>query len=233
MQIGPQKRPCRGSAAIHVIFALLLMANIAFFLVMRFMAGQPTDGRSEHVELHADQIKLVAAPQTQGQSSPTQEGVKASPAICVQWGKFAGNELSRAEDALRGLGLEGKFSTSQVEEQNGYWVYIPPLKSKQDATKKIDELKKLGVEDVLLIQGEGKWKYAISLGVFSTEEAANTYLAQIRAKNVKSAKAGARSKDTGEASLILQDVGDSLMAQIVALKQGFPGSEVQAIECKQ
>ena len=118
------------------------------------------------------------------------------------------------------------------EKSSKYWVYIPPLKSRSEAQKKQEELKGLGIEDSLIMQDNNKWRHAISLGVFSTQEAANKYLAELRDKNnVKSAKSGPRTLGAGLSSLLIQTSGADFEAGLVKLKQEFPGTELKAVPC--
>ena len=81
-----------------------------------------------------------------------------------------------------------------------FWVYIPPQPSRKDAENKAAELKKLGVPEFYIVQ-DGAQARAISLGVFSSKEAAKTRLEQLRGKGVRSAKVGERDAKAGNGSL--------------------------------
>jgi len=77
-----------------------------------------------------------------------------------------------------------------------------------------------------------KWRHAISLGVFSTQEAADKYLAELRTKNnVKSAKSGPRTLEEGHASMLIKASGENLESDLVKLKLDFPGTELKAVPC--
>lgn len=164
-------------------------------------------------------------------SVPAAPPAAKKPPVCLEWGPFAGNELARAGRALGALNLNDRVSRKPILEAGGYWVYIPPLGSRQAALSKIAELKRLGVSDYLLIQGGGQWQNAISLGVLSTEAAAQTLLAQLRRKGVTSAQAGPRTVESKRAGFLIRDADDALTAKLVELKQSFPGSELQAVAC--
>lgn len=215
------------------IFALLLIANVAFFVVMQMSQNNSgSDPMASHTPYHAEQVRLLPGtdlPQAQPLAPPSEP-----PLVCLEWGTFSKAELARAQEALKPLQLgEGTVSVhSGPEKTSKYWVYIPPLKSRAEAQKKQEELKDLGIEDSMIMQDNNKWRHAVSLGVFSTQEAADKYLADLRAKNnVKSAKSGPRTLDTGHSSLLIQTSGADFEADLVKLKQNFQGTELKAVPC--
>lgn len=214
------------------IFTLLLLGNIAFAVVMLLPQGRPgTDTMVGHAPYLAEKIRLMAEEEV---PSPVPTSV-TPPQICLEWGMFAGQDINRVKTALKPLQLDEKDLTvrGMPEKTSTYWVYVPPLKSKQEAQKKVDELKSLGVEDSFVMQDNNKWRHAISLGVFSTEDAANKYLTQLRDKGVKSAKAGPRNQDENHSSLLIRATGRNIEAELVNLKQEFPGTELKAVPCSQ
>jgi hypothetical protein len=81
-------------------------------------------------------------------------------------------------------------------EGGSHWVYIPPLASKADAERKAGELKKLGVTEFFIVTEAGANQYAISLGIFSSEQGAKDQLESLKAKGVRSAKVGLRGGKT-------------------------------------
>jgi len=216
------------------IFLTLLVANAVFFGAMQLggeRGGEPAQG---HEALHADRVKLLGIHRTASPGASVQAAAKPAQgqgsAVCLEWGSISGSDVARAREALAALHLGEKVSERNVEGGR-FWVYIPPMQSPQLAQKKLKELNTLGVQDFQLVQDAGKWKSAISLGIFSTEEAANRRLTGLRAKGVKSAIVAAREAET-RVSFVVRNVEDATMAQLVALKQDYPGSEVQAVECK-
>jgi len=55
-----------------------------------------------------------------------------------------------------------------------------------------DRAQELGVEDFYVVQEDSKFRFAISLGVFKTEEAARSRLAELRKKGVRTARVDPR-----------------------------------------
>lgn len=209
---------------------LLLLGNIAFAVVMLLPQSRPgSDTMVGHAPYLAEKIRLMAEEEIQ----PPVPASVAPSQICLEWGLFTGQDISRAKTALKPLQLDEKDLTVRgaPEKTGTYWVYIPPLKSKQEAQKKVDELKSLGVEDSFVMQDNNKWRHAISLGVFSTEDAASKYLTQLRDKGVKSAKSGPRNLDDNHSSLLIRAAGANIETELVKLKQDFPGTELKAVPC--
>lgn len=168
-------------------------------------------------------------------ASPVGEPVKpvAPPkeANCAEWGQFAGEDLSRAREALETLKLGKDLSQRTIEQDHGYWVYLPPQKKRADVEKKIAQLKERGVKDYFIVQEKGKWLNAISLGVFKNAEAADKYLAFLRTKGVRTAKVGERKSKLKYTIFMMKDLDSGTLDKLHALRKEFPGSEFKTLEC--
>lgn len=214
------------------LFVLLLLANAALFGWMQLPQDKGgSESMAAHAPYHGEKIRLISEEEAQRQPAPAATE-PATAQICMEWG-FPPQDLERAQAAVKTLRLaEDDVSVRKPAEKSGnYWVYIPPLKSKQEANKKVEELKSLGVQDSFVMQDNNKWRYAVSLGLFSTEEAAAKYLGQVRDKGVKSAKTVQRDHEGGHASLVIKASRENLEMELVKLKQDFPGSELKAVAC--
>lgn len=224
------------------IFAILLVINILFFTVMQLNSNHGREPMRGHEPVKVDKIKLLAEPQKAPElalamsESPVKSGdgapVEAKSEICLEWGQFSGDTLKRVVLALEKLQLGEKLIQSKAEKSGGYWVYVTPRKTLQEAQKKVDELKQLGVQESYIVREPSVMQYAISLGIFSTAEAAAKYLDQLRAKGVKTAISGPRTQEMDAAVFQIKDSGEAMTAQLTKLKLDFPGSELKAVECR-
>ncbi|MHB1621519.1 MAG: SPOR domain-containing protein [Sulfuricella sp.] len=224
------------------IFAILLVINILFFTVMQLGSSHGREPMRGHEPVKAEKIKLVAEPQKAPELAlamsepPVKSGDgspgAAKPEICLEWGQFSGDALKRVAQALEKLQLGEKLIQRKAEKSGGYWVYVTPRKTLQEAQKKMDELKRLGVRESYIVREPSAMQYAISLGIFSTAEAAAKYLDQLREKGVKSAVSGPRTQEIDATVFQIKDSGESMTAQLTKLKQDFPGSELKAVECR-
>jgi aspartokinase len=224
------------------IFAILLVINMLFFTVMQLGSSHGREPMRGHEPVKAEKIKLLAEPQKAPEltlamsESPVKSGnsapVEAKSEICLEWGQFSGDTLKRAAQALEKLPLGEKLIQRKAEKSGGYWVYVMPRKSLQEAQKKVDELKRLGVQESYIVREPSGMQYAISLGIFSTAEAAAKYLDQLRENGVKSAVSGPRTQEIDATVFQIKDSGESMTAQLTELKLDFPGSELKAVECR-
>ena len=94
-----------------------------------------------------------------------------------------------------------------------------------------DELKKLGVDDYFILQDAGPLRWSLSLGVFSTEDAARAHLQALRAKNVRSAVIDRRETRVPKVWFQVRGVDAALAARLRAIAQDFEGATLH--DCAQ
>ena len=114
---------------------------------------------------------------------------------CTEVGNFAASDARRFERLVAPLAL-GERQTQQevsVQEITSHMVMIPPLGSKDAADKKAAELKAQGVTNFFIMNASTPTKWAISLGVFKAETAAQTLLAALKKQGVTGAKVAGRT----------------------------------------
>jgi aspartokinase len=213
-----------------------------FFTVMQLNSSHDRETLRGHEPVMADKIKLLTEPRkapelalamSESQVNPGNSvPVEAKPEICLEWGQFSGDTRDRVAQALDKLQLGEKLIQRKAEKSGGYWVYVTPRRTLQEALKKVDELKQLGVQESYIVRDPSVMQYAISLGIFSTAEAAAKYLDQLREKGVKTAISGPRTQEIDATVFQVKDSGEAMTAQLTKLKLDFPGSELKAVECR-
>ena len=180
---------------------------------------------------------VASAPVVAASAPAVSAAVAAAPPVapkaanCAEWGEFSGDDLLRAEQALAALKLGDKLSQRSVEQDHGYWVYLPPMKKRAQIEKKIAQLKERGVKDYFVVQEKGRWLNAISLGVFKTEEAAQKYLAALQTQDVRSAKLGERKSKLKFTVFVMKGLDAGIVDKLNALQKGFPDSELKVSAC--
>lgn len=157
--------------------------------------------------------------------------IAPKPANCVEWGEFAGSDLVRARESLATLRLGRDLSERTVEQDHGFWVYIPPQKNRANVDKKIAQLKERGVNDYFVVQEKGKWLNAVSLGVFKSEEAAQKFLTALRAKDVRTARVGERKSRLRYTIFIMKELDSGTSDKLGVLQKEFPDSELKVSAC--
>jgi hypothetical protein len=230
----------------RILFWLLLLANLLLFSYARWgdaLTGTQADLQAQP-PLDAGKIKVVSAPlaalpvPVQAPAMPAAPSVvvaRPAPAdtsaVCMEWGEFSGDDLARATTALTSMQLGQQLSQHEVEQDTGYWVYMPPQGSRANAKKKASELKALGVNDYFIVQESGKWHNAISLGVFRTRQAAQKHLDGLHQQGVRTAQVGERQARLKFTVFVFRNPDSALTARIAALQKGFPDSELKAAPC--
>src|SRR5438034_3120249 len=165
----------------RIIVALLVLANLALFLYTRLDSLGTGEGVRLAQQVQPDKIVLLS-PQQVAALGPAK--VSALADVCVEWGPLSDSDKARALALLEPLDLARLISQKKVEVIANYWVFIAPAANKPAADRRLEELKALGIRDVALIDS-GPQRFAISLGVFRTEEAAQARLSALQAQGVK------------------------------------------------
>jgi len=220
----------------RLLFLVLVLANVVFYSYA-FVARQQgsADSQIPLLQINPEKIRVIKAVSAAAPGKP-QPGEQAKappprPAVCLEWGLFAGPEVARAAAAIARLELPQTLVQRVVADVGGYWVYIPPLKTRAEVDKKIGELKASGVTDLFAVQEQTPWRNAISLGIFKSEEAAKNFLAGLREKGVRSAIVERRENFLKQIVYVVREPGEVMVAKLAELQREFPGSEIKAVAC--
>lgn len=231
-----------------MIFLLLLFANVGLFAWRYFAAEQPPPAATlRALEVSPERIRIVrpaeapdapkpaaplpAAAPSPTASAPTPTASGGTSAACLEWGAFAGADIQKAEAAIATLGLPAVSVKSGVADNAGYWVYMPPFKTRAEVDRKLVELKALGVTELYVVQDPPQWRNAISLGIFRAEDAAQGHLATLKEKGVRTAVVGKRDNLVRQIAFYIRDPGEPVVARLTELQRQFPGTEIKAAAC--
>ena|SRR5690349_8239403 len=225
----------------RALFLLLVLANLIFFAWVQITReGADANSRISELQIAPEKIRQLKAPapatpakKVPGKAIPPASKTAAAPAACLEWGVFAGPTVAKAESALARLELPASQVDRAVADAGGYWVYMPPLKTKVEIDRKISELKSFGVTEFFVVQDAGQWKNAISLGIFRTEDAAQTYLAKLKERGVRSAIAARRENFLKQVAFYVRDPNAATVAKLTELQKEFSGTEMKAAPCPQ
>lgn len=175
------------------IFYSLLMINLIYFAYEVFVSSNEKDSIKVDIEQELskgdDQLtlldeiegtqkgkrnealeKVVFNPVT---VNPSDEVPAVTPApVCKALGPFSDiNEGQDMVDLLVALNLKVTLQAiDSTLEESDYRLMIQPAPSLQAAYSRHQQLKSGGIDSFVMTQG--RYKYAVSLGVFSAEEAA-------------------------------------------------------------
>jgi hypothetical protein len=210
---------------VKVLFSILLVANLAFFGYGWMVERQRADAPPPLVrdQLNAGKIRIV-----HGEPEPV---APPAPETCVEWSPFTQDDLARAREALAPLALGDRLQSNPVTTTAGWWVFVPPAKTKQLADREVARLQAAGVRETFIVQETGDMRFAISLGLFRTEEAAQRFLEGLRGRGVKTAKAGPKAHTIRMTALVLRAPTEAEAQRLVELKATFGGTDVRPATC--
>lgn len=179
----------------RVLVFVLVLANLVLLAYgQRWFGGGVPDPTRAAQQVNPERIRVVSrgAPPVAAGAPAAQ--LQPSAESCRRW---AGLDAEGAKQ-LGDLAAAPRFAALKVdatrrETSGSWWVYIPPAPSRGDAERKAGQLQRLGVEEFFVVQTTGPTRNAISLGIFSTEQAARDRLVALQAKGVRSAVVGARN----------------------------------------
>ena len=215
------------------------MARLIFFLLLLAILGLAAhlwlSGEGERADFAArernrDEVRIVAvtppaiAARRAEDTRKTQQNLAG--AACVEFSGIAPAEAARAREAFAALQLGQRLSERRIEDITRYWVYVPPTNDRRAAESRMAELRRQGVAD-LSIRPDN----AISLGVFSSEEAARRFLTTISARGIRGAEQGPFTRDLREMVMLIRDPDTELVARLAVLQRDYPRSQLRAVPC--
>lgn len=229
-----------------VVFVLVL-ANLLFFAYAEGYFDRPENPDAERVaqQVKPESIRVVARDEapplragderrdetTPPPAAPAQEKAAPPDAVCLSWSGLAAKDADRLAALLGERFQDFKLSRQLAPGENAtWWVFIPPLPSKADADRKAGELARLGIEDYFVVQEAGPNRFAISLGVFSSEGGAGERLAALKTKGVRSARSGLRSGKGALAAIEVRGPASreaALRQAVSAVLPDIPGKACQ------
>ncbi len=215
-------------------FLFLLLANAALFAWWRSLAyEEAAEPPPLSRQIEPQKVRVIPPERL---PPPVARKAAPPPAVpvalkCLEWGSFTIADAPRAEKILEPLALGPRLAQRHSEEMAGWWVFIPRQTRapnvRQAALKKAAELRKLGVEDYFIVQEEGEHRWAISLGVFRTEDAAQAHLAALRTQGVRSARVGPRETIVPKVWLQVKGVDAPLEAKLRELTAQTESTELR------
>jgi len=211
------------------LFFLLLVA------VLALGAHLWLSGRTERADLsvrerNRDEVKIVAVTPPQIAARKAEETrvtvQNLAGAACVEFSGIAGADMPRAREAFAALRLGERMNERRVEEITRHWVFIPPARDRKTAEATMARLRAQNVTEMSIRPDN-----AVSLGVFSTEEAARRFLTALEARGVRGAEAGGFTRELRELAFIVKEPDTETVARLALLQREYPGVQLRAIPC--
>ena len=215
------------------LFFLLLVVNVAFAAHQWLSATRSDAEDPARREINREALKILsvtdassAAKTAAKVSSAKQFAESLSNAACIEMSGVRPADAARAQQAFAAMNLADRLSERKVEEASRYWVFIPAAKDRKTVDATVANLKKQNIKDVSLLADN-----SISLGVFSSDDAASRYLAEVRGKGIKSAEKGPRSSQIKEYVFTVREPDTNVVARLSLMQAEYEGSALKAVAC--
>ncbi len=224
------------------IFLLLLLAAIAFGVHIYLSETKPVTESPR--EINRDQLKIIplvdGAKTSSSQTGPNVADAKAEAqavrkmaeafngSACVDF-SVKPTDAGRAQLAFTEMKAGDRVTTRNIEEFTRYGVAMSATKDRKAAETLAALLKKGGLKDISILSDN-----SLSLGVFSTEEAANRGLGDLEAKVgklVKKAVIVPRTPQVKETIFSLREPDTNMIARLTIMQRDYESSTVKAVTC--
>ncbi len=156
---------------IRLLIPLLLMANIIYFILAFFLGDAAYTPPTATVP-GIPAIELLDNKKPAGESSKYTR--------CYTLGPFNSKKAARmVAQQLNDFGLSVSTRRQKMTDTLNYLVYLPAQRSREDALKIIDDIKKNDIKNYQLIES-GPYENAISFGFFDDLNKARRHSEYIR-----------------------------------------------------
>ena len=191
-------------AQLRVVVIALAFANLLALAVWKgWLGGGSYPGEPERLsnQLNPERMRLVAeaplavptpAPAEAPPAEPPAVPERPAPPGCVAFSGLTTPQRDELGARIASAGPGFKLTESRTGAVTSWWVHVPPQGSKEAAERKAAELRKLGVNDLFIVNDPGPAQFAISLGLYKNETQANRLLESLREKGVRSAQVAGR-----------------------------------------
>lgn len=212
------------------VFSLLVLANVALAAWAYLHREGPKTPPPTEVNGGALKIVAVADPATAQADALAARKLAASlsGAACVDFGVKPADG-SRAQVLFASMLLGDRISSRNAEEFSRYTVGLPAQKDRKSAETLMANLKKAGVKDVSILADN-----SVSLGLYSTEDAAKKTVADLQSKAatlVKDVTITPRNSQVKEVVFTIREPDLNMVARLTLLQREYEGSSLKAVAC--
>lgn len=169
----------------RLLFWLLLISN----LVLLTLLPGPLPGTSslepQRVlqQVQPERVTIISNPLT---NDPALAAPK--PAPCVEIGDFSTTAAAKFESRLAKLKLPILPLKLQVQPPQASLVFIPPQSDEASANRRLNQLRKLGFNDLSVVREPPARRWGISVGLFSSAELAAAQLENLKKAGIADAR---------------------------------------------
>lgn len=212
------------------LFFVLILANLAFAGHMYLQAQKPKDALPS--ETNRDAMKILSitdsnkARQEIGDAKKLVESmIGAKCAIFT----VKPADAARAQTAFAAMSLGERLITRNIEEFSRFAVSLPIQRDRKAADVLVAALKKAGVKDMLVMAD-----FSISLGLFSSEDAAKRLVSELESKvalQIKGITITAKNPTLKEINFAVRDPDAGLVTRLATIQRDIEGANIKGGDC--
>lgn len=210
----------------RTLFFLLLLANLTLFGYIQLDKVGTGEAVRLREQVQPEKIRILTQQQV---AALGPDKTAALPNVCAEWGPFGETDRVRALADIAPLGLGALVSQKRIEPVASYWVYLSPFTSRAAADRRVATLRDAGLTDLTVVEN-GPDRFAISLGVFRTEEAAAAQAADLARRGVANARSGLRPLIV-QTALVVRDPPANAIARLKELQPAYAGTDIRIGAC--
>ncbi len=155
---------------------------------------------------------------------------------CFEIGGFSAQTVARAREDLAAIAPGATLPVQQFErtEQVRWWVHLPAQPTRENADRKLAELKRRKVTDVSVVSSEegaseaSPASYTVSLGLFRERERADRFLESLRAQGVRTALITDAPRPVSRQWLRVTSSDDAVRARMDEVRLRYGAESLQA-----
>lgn len=196
-------------------------------------ASQETPAKpveSDSAELVPEKAEKPDAEKTEIGKSETTE--KTLSLACLMLNDLSADELARVTELTNSHFHDFRVDRRSFAGSRSYWVFIPPLPNRQEAERQSEALKQAKAPEFFIVQDPPAMRFAISLGVFSTREAAEERLVDLRLRGIDAARVGEREARPAIYQLELRGPESRASALRQAVARSLPKARLASCKAK-
>jgi hypothetical protein len=212
------------------LFLVLLVANVAFAGHIYLTHTKPASEMP--AEVNRDAMKVISitdAVKAQKEAVEAKRMVQSLiSAECMQL-SVKPTDAARVQALFAEMNLGEKLTTKNIEDFSRFAIALPIQRDRKTADTLVANLKKANVKDVLIMADN-----SISLGLFSTEDAAKRVVTELEGKapaQVKGISITAKNPIAKETIFAIRQPDATLISRVAVMQRDFESSNLKGVEC--
>lgn len=203
---------------LRLLVAVLLLANAAFYAwtqgVLDNLIGVRAQGDREPERLarqvRPESIRVLPAAAMAAAAEP-------QPA-CLEAGPYTPAQIAAAEGVMQTVLPPGSWASLKTESPGVWIVYMGKYTTREALQKKADELKRLRIPFEELRNAPSELQDGLALGRYDTPTAAETALADVAQRGVRTARVVPLSPPAALHSLRVERADAALQSRLAGLR---------------